>query len=116
MPSNKTTIVPGQDPSGVINSPILKMVVLGNYPDIVTKSDTLAQSPVIVDRKVIWYQQVPGNLNDIFHGLPASYGNIKAFSVSTTNTVADKILLDETADNVRVMQAFNRAGLSKFNH
>lgn len=115
MASNKTTTVPSQDPAAAIASATLKIVVLGNHPDIVDKADAAAQHPVIVDRKVIWYQQIPTGLDTIFSGLPAEYSNIKAFSVSTINKVAYKIIQADPADHVQIMTAYNQAGLSQYN-
>lgn len=115
MSLQKTVIYPPQDPSGVIAQPILKFVVLGDHPDVVTNADQLAQHPVIVGRAVIWLKTSPGNLNHYFHGLPANLDNVLAFSCSTINKVADVIYKTEDADLLRMMEAYTNAGLPQYN-
>nr|WP_294946413.1 hypothetical protein [uncultured Mucilaginibacter sp.] len=115
MSLQKTVIYPNQNPSGVIAQPILKFVVLGNHPALVTNADQLAQHPVGINRAVIWFRTLPGNLNHYFHGVPADLGNVIAFSCSTLNKVADIIYANEDADLLRIMEAYTNAGLAEYN-
>lgn len=116
MPPSKTTIVPPNDPTSVIKSASLKIIVLGDHQTIVNRADLRAKHPIgQIDRQVIWYQQVPEHLDKIFDGLPQDYSNVKAFAASTINKVAHIIVNIQDADNVGIMTAFNRAGLIEFN-
>jgi hypothetical protein len=114
---NKTIQIPPASAETVIGKPIIKMVVLGNYPDVVEKANNLAlEPPTEVDRWVLWFKQPnESELNVLFPNLPDDISSIVAFSLSTQNRVADTITTQEEADYVRIDQAYTKAGLPGFN-
>lgn len=116
MALQKTTIYPDENPSPILNQHILKVVVLGNKVHLVKVADDLAiDPPTAIDRHVIWFKQPdPQLLLTLFPGLPQN-NNIKAFSLSTLNNIADIIYNNEPEDYVRVDQAYTRAGLPEYN-
>jgi len=108
MPLVQTIEVPPGDPAPVLAEPIIKMIVLGNRPALAQLADDLTTNPPIVVRKVIWFK----------HGLPENYQaifqvqdllHVQAFSLSIGNVVADRIMIDEVADYVRVDQCYTSA-------
>ena len=117
MPNlTKTTTVPTQDPTLVLNLPILKMIVLGNRSVIAQLADDLAQDPPIVDRQVIWFTAgLPDNYKKQFNisdplNLITNLLNVQAFSLSTGNKIADAINISENVDEVRMDLAYTNAG------
>lgn len=112
-----TTTVPPEDPTSVLGKNFIKMVVVVDDPGLVTIADNLTiNAPTPIKRKVIWYKQPNWQqMNNDFKGLPVNTANIKAFSVSTKNIVADTINANEEAGYVRVGQAYSKAGLPQFN-
>ncbi|MCJ8208300.1 hypothetical protein MUY27_01180 [Mucilaginibacter sp. RS28] len=105
----KTLIVPNGDPTTILNQPILKVIVNGNYTDAVSNADTAAIGAPIVGRHVIWFQNgVPTSLQASL--ATGSLVNVQAFSLTVNNHVADRVLTTEDADYVRMETAFDRAG------
>ncbi len=112
----KTCIYPDPNIDNVLSKPILKMIVVGNYSDIVRAADNLAlYPPMNTARHVIWYPAISANeLRTKFPGL-TNVENIKAFSLSKSNKVGDIITKNETADLVRIDLCFTRAGAAALN-
>lgn len=113
----KTTVVPPGNPTSVLNEKIIKMIVVTNDSEFVEKADNLAiNAPTAIQRKVIWYKQPDWQqLKQMFAELPYNKVDIKAFSVSTKNKIADVITVNEQADYMRIDEAYTKAGLAEFN-
>jgi hypothetical protein len=114
---SKTSTIPPASAETVLGMPILKMVILGNYPDSVIKANDLATDPpTAVDRWVLWFQ-LPneGELRTLFPALPTDIDNILGFVLSTTNKIADILYKNEPIDYVRIGLAFTNGGLPEFN-
>jgi hypothetical protein len=117
MPLLKTVTQPNPpETEPKFAEPVLKLVVLGNREPLATAADAMAQNPPTnVDRWVVWYK------NPDMDALKAKFTelqdkeNFKAFSLSTKNKVADIIKSEDLEDEVRVDEAFTKAGLKKFN-
>lgn len=113
----KTIIVPTADPLAILDQKILKMVVISNDSALVEMANNLSlKPPTAIDRYVIWYKAPDFvELQKQFSSLPDDLTQVKAFSLSTKNKVADVIKADETADYVRIDQSFTKAGLPEYN-
>lgn len=118
MPTlQKTIIVPTADPSTVLDQKILKMVVVVNDSALVEMANNLAlKPPTAIDRYVIWYKTPDfSELKKQYPALPEDLTQVKAFSLSTKNKVADIITANETIDYVRIDQSYTKAGLPEYN-
>lgn len=116
MALERTIAHPGEDPSGILEMPILKLVVVGDRMSLVEKADYLAgEAAAGVDRYVIWYQEP--ELEELKTRYPELRGHtdFKAFALSTLNKVADVIDGSDREDMIRLDRAFTRAGLPKYN-
>lgn len=119
MPLQKTITHPQEDYHDFIQNPVLKLIVFGDRPDLVKIADDLAlDPPTSIDRGVLWLINgvIPtGLINEASDLSQIDLSQIKAVSVSTKNMVADRILITDSEDYVRVEQAYTKAGLSHFN-
>lgn len=97
--------------SDVLDELILKMVIIGPYPEFVHKADQLAQDPPIIDRKVIWLKSFPEELSNQFIDLPEDTAQIVGFSCSTINKVSKVIFTGEPLDYAILLSAYADAGL-----
>jgi|FLOH01.1.fsa_nt_gi hypothetical protein len=112
----KTTIVPDGNPNEILELPILKMVVLRVNEQLVQIANDLALYPPIIDRHVLWFTDpVENELADLFGNFDEDFNNILAFSMSTSNMIADYITQGEIIDIVRVEHSYTLAGLEEFN-
>ncbi len=115
-PLTKTTIVPTGNPNDVLNRSILKMIILHETGDIVQIADDLAKYPPNIERHVIWFKDPNENeIRELFGDLDSNFNEIAAFSLSTTNVIADYILRNEEIGFARVDEAFTNAGKIEFN-
>lgn len=116
MALTKTIIYPDNILEDKLKEKILKMVVLGDKQALVDTADYLAEEPPTnIDRCVIWYKQP--NFNDLKTRYPElkNYPDFKAFSLSTTNKVADVLPDNDQEDNARIDAAYTKAGLPQYN-
>lgn len=107
----KTTIVPPNDPTPILNNAnAIKMVLVVNNATYAQMADNLSLHPPVADRQVIWFTD----------GLPANYqtqfnidhlNTVVAFTLSLTNKVGDIIRNNETIDYVRLSLAYYNAGI-----
>ena len=113
----KTIIIPGGDANEVVGKPILKMVVLGDNEEVAIIANRLAKyPPTAVDRHVIWYKNPShAELKNLFSNIDDNIDGVVAFAVSTKDLVAEYVRSGETLDNVRLDQAYTKAGLSEYN-
>jgi hypothetical protein len=102
-----TTIVPTGNPELIIRNPdILKVVVIGNHPNVAANADTAATLPPLVGRKVVWFTgTLPGNYQEEFE--PTA--GVIAFSLSIDNEVKGTIT-DPNADYTDMEELFDQAG------
>ncbi len=114
----KTTTIPDGDLKDVIGKPILKMVVLGNHPKLLQYASEIADDVPEddVDRKILWFKNPSENkIKGIFPDFKGDFDKILAFSVSTTDTIADYIKVGDKIGYIRTSQSFMRAGKPEFN-
>jgi hypothetical protein len=106
----RTTIVPDGDPNPVFGEPILKLVVLGDRPDLVEIADKLSIDPPFIPRKVIWFKNgLPDALQAKFN-VP-DLADVKAFSLSVTNSLGPSLMDNDIEDFAAVDNLFIQAGL-----
>lgn len=112
----KTTIIPDGNPNDVLGQPILKMVVLRENEPLAKIANDLALYPPNIDRQVLWFTDPSEDeLRDLFGNFDENINSIVAFSLSTTNIIADYIIQGEIIDHVRVEHSYTLAGLPDFN-
>ena len=112
----KTTIIPNGNAIDVLGQPILKIVVLGDDEPLAQIANELAYYPPFIDRQVLWFKYpIEDELRGLFGNFDEDFDNIKGFSLSTKNVIADYITQGEIADPVRVELSYTRAGLPEFN-
>ncbi len=112
----KTTIIPDGNFNEILELPILKMVIIVNNPELVEIANDLSLYPPNIERHVLWFKDTSEDeIKEIFNDINEDYNDIQAFSVSTTNKVADYILSHEIIDMVRVDHSFTIAGKPEFN-
>jgi hypothetical protein len=105
----KTLIVPSGNPEPIFASDTIKFVVIGNRTSLVKIADNLAINPPFTERAVVWF----------VNGLPAKYagmfgianpGQLKAFSLSTNNTVGATMSINDIEDYPGVDNMYHQAG------
>ena len=120
----KTTIIPTGDPREILSKQILKMVVLVDNEQLVQFANDMALYPPQVDRHVLWFTEP--NENELIELIKEfdpeferefniGFDSILAFSLSTTNKIADYITSDEVIDLVRIGYSYTKAGLPEYN-
>lgn len=109
----KTITYPENNPDNILAKPIIKMVVLVNDPELVTKANNLSlNSPTSVDRYVIWFKTWDANtLKKKYPYFPNNLKDIQVFTLSTKNMIAKIIKKNESVEYVNLDSAFTKAGL-----
>lgn len=114
---SKTITIPPASPETILGKPVLKMVILGYYPNAVDLANELAiEPPTSTDRWVLWFPQPESDqIRTLFPSLQNNYSSLLGFVLSTTNKIADLLLVNETIDTVRIDQAYTQGGLPQYN-
>ncbi len=109
MPALTNTIsIPDGNPNEILTGTDLsiKLIVLGNNPNLAEIANTLAQDAPTFPRFVIWYKTpVLADLQIHFPELN-TLENLKGFSASTKNRIAYKIEETTSIDFLSISQAF----------
>jgi hypothetical protein len=115
--SKYTIICNGDIPAEIMNKKCLKLIVLTQDDDFVSKADFLAQeAPMSMERYVVWIKNA--NIDSIRNqipNLPERLSKVVAFSLSTINKLALVINEGDIIDIPGIDYAFILASDLRYN-